>query len=361
MKKILLLIFLIFPLLCMGQRIAVLEFKPGVGVTLSDVDGLSSIFVTYFHPQNYTLVERSEIDRVIDEQQFQRSSLTERQMVKIGELLNLSKLVVGNINVIMGEYNVDVRVINVESGTIVATEGTAFTQGSYREGMKNLAINLAAKLSSKQETHNTVLRENTGQSKIYTKADLLKKGFKFHNDLPPQATVDGINGPVLIQAFLGSQTSYDKSWYISGDNLDGKLNGLMILFANGGSENSFPEIYISYVCDGELAYPLMILYKAYGYEEINRAISIQEPYCRYCEYTTFWKEWPYTNWGNGFIHRSMFTELMKIYGHEIYSKEFLFQGSEGNFDIKKLRNNFDLFMQSDNYISPVAWTVINRP
>lgn len=163
------------PILCAAQRIAVLEFKPGVGVSINDVDGLSSIFVTYFHPQNYTIVERSQIDRIIDEQNFQRSSLTEQQMVRIGEILNLSKVVVGDINIIMGEYNVDVRVINVESGTIAATEGTAFNQGSYREGMKNLAFNLANKLSPTQEQSATIVQIQDNHNRIYTKADLLKK------------------------------------------------------------------------------------------------------------------------------------------------------------------------------------------
>lgn len=146
-QTILSLILLCLPFLSFSQKIAVLEFKPGVGVSISDVDGLSSIFTTYFAPSGYTLIERSQIDRVIDEQQFQRSSLSERQMVRIGEILNLSKIVVGNINIVMGEYNVDVRVINVESGTITATEGSSFSSGSYREGMKNLAQGLARKIS----------------------------------------------------------------------------------------------------------------------------------------------------------------------------------------------------------------------
>lgn len=143
------LLFLILPFICLSQRIAVLEFKPGVGVSTADVDGLSSIFVTYFAPEGYTLVERSQIDRVIDEQNFQRSKMTESQMVRVGEILNLSKLVVGNINVIMGEYNVDVRVINVESGTIMATEGASFVAGGYREGMRQLAVNIARKIENK--------------------------------------------------------------------------------------------------------------------------------------------------------------------------------------------------------------------
>ena len=131
----------------MAQRAAVMEFKAGVGISQADVDGLSGIFTTYFRPAGYTMIERTQIDRVIDEQQFQRSSLTESQMVRIGELLNLSKIVIGDVNIVMGQYNVDVRVINVESGTIAATEGATFAGSSYREGMKNLAQKLAAQIA----------------------------------------------------------------------------------------------------------------------------------------------------------------------------------------------------------------------
>lgn len=131
----------------MAQRAAVMEFKAGVGISQADVDGLSGIFTTYFRPAGYTMIERTQIDRIIDEQQMQRSTLTESQMVRIGELLNLSKIVIGDVNIVMGQYNVDVRVINVESGTIAATEGATFAGSSYREGMKNLATKLASQIA----------------------------------------------------------------------------------------------------------------------------------------------------------------------------------------------------------------------
>ena len=131
----------------MAQRAAVMEFKAGVGISQADVDGLSGIFTTYFRPSGYTMIERTQIDRIIYEQQLQRSSLTESQMVRIGELLNLSKIVIGDVNIVMGQYNVDVRVINVESGTIAATEGATFAGSSYRETMKSLAQKLAGQIA----------------------------------------------------------------------------------------------------------------------------------------------------------------------------------------------------------------------
>ena len=68
-------------------------------------------------------------------------------MVRVGQILNVSKIVVGDINVVMGQYNVDARVINVESGTIAATEGATFSGSSYRTTMQNIAQKLAGKIA----------------------------------------------------------------------------------------------------------------------------------------------------------------------------------------------------------------------
>lgn len=151
MKKLFLFSMMCLMALTMqAQRCAVLEFKAGVGISQADVDGISAIFITYFRPAGYTMVERTQIDKVIEEEGFQRSSMTESQMVRIGEILNVSKIVVGDINVVMGQYNVDARVINVESGTVAATEGATFATGtSYRSGMQNLAQKLAGKIAIK--------------------------------------------------------------------------------------------------------------------------------------------------------------------------------------------------------------------
>lgn len=130
-----------------AQRCAVLEFKAGVGISQADVDGISAIFITYFRPAGYTMVERTQINKAIDEQGFQRSRMTENQMVRIGQILNVSKIVIGDVNIVMGQYNVDARVINVESGTIAAVKGATFNGSSYRASMQNLAQGLASSIA----------------------------------------------------------------------------------------------------------------------------------------------------------------------------------------------------------------------
>lgn len=73
MKKLFLLCMMCFmALMIQAQRCAVLEFKAGSGISQADVDGISAIFITYFRPEGYTMVERTQIDKTIDEQGFQR-------------------------------------------------------------------------------------------------------------------------------------------------------------------------------------------------------------------------------------------------------------------------------------------------
>ena len=167
MKKIIcsVLISLLYSV-AFAQRIAVIDFNAGVGISQADVDGISAIFNTYFSPQGYTLVERTRIDRIIGEQQFQRGKLTEQQMVKIGQILNISQIVVGDVNIVMNQYNIDVRVLNVQSGTIVAKDGATWSQGSsYRTMMQQLATRLANQIAIKPNTVVSSSQANSSGSK----------------------------------------------------------------------------------------------------------------------------------------------------------------------------------------------------
>lgn len=137
--------------------IAVVGFTANTGISQSDIDGISAIFTTYFMPQGYTLVERMRIDKIIEEQNMQRGSLTNSDMVRLGELLNVQKIVVGDIAVVEGQYNIDVRVVDVERGTIAATDGAAWVQGSsYRAMMQSLATRLSQAVSVKTEDEESI-------------------------------------------------------------------------------------------------------------------------------------------------------------------------------------------------------------
>lgn len=151
MKKLLLLSMLCLAALTMqAQSIAVVGFSAGANVSLSDIDGISETFTTYFRPNGYSLVDRLRIDKALAEQRIQRSSITESQAVEAGRYMNVSKIVVGKVYISFdGGYQVDVAVLDVESGLLVANDGITVTRGSYRQNIQTLATRLAAKIAVK--------------------------------------------------------------------------------------------------------------------------------------------------------------------------------------------------------------------
>ena len=109
-----------------AQRIAILNFNAGAGVKQNEVDGLSAIFGTYFKPKGAKFIERTRVDKVLQEYKMQKSRLTNTDMVAMGEQLNASLVVVGDVTVMLGEYNIDVRVVNVQTAEVVAGDGISF-------------------------------------------------------------------------------------------------------------------------------------------------------------------------------------------------------------------------------------------
>ena len=129
-----------------AQKFAVLEFRGAKSVSVSDVDGISEMFMTYFRPSGYTPVERAQIDKVISEQGFQHSDITDDQAVEVGRILNVSKVVVGKVSKLGGQYQVDVRVVDVQTGHDVALDGATFS-GDYRANVRSLAQKLAGQIA----------------------------------------------------------------------------------------------------------------------------------------------------------------------------------------------------------------------
>jgi outer membrane protein len=132
-------------------KIAVMDFNPGVGVDASMVNGLSDMLISsLFDTGNFTIVERNQLNQVIKEQGFQGSNLSAGQIAQVGKILGVKAVLVGTVNVTGGEYNIDVRIVDVESGEVVATAGvTKTTSKTYRDLMPPLANELAAKIAPK--------------------------------------------------------------------------------------------------------------------------------------------------------------------------------------------------------------------
>jgi hypothetical protein len=155
------------------MRIAVMDFNPGVGADASMVSGLSDMLInSLFDTRRFTIVERTQLDQVVREQGFQRTNLSAGEIARIGRILGVEYVLVGTVNVITtgrtleqvktgmryAEYNLDVRIVSVESGEIVATAGmTRSGSQTYRSLMPRLAEDIVSRLSTPTEDNVVVL------------------------------------------------------------------------------------------------------------------------------------------------------------------------------------------------------------
>lgn len=164
MKKLYLITFLLmaFAMTASAQdkkmKIAVMDFKAGVGVNADEVEGLSDMLInTLFETKKFSIVERSQLYEVLKEQNLQ-GELTVQQCVKVGRILGVESVLIGTVNFLaeqktlggstIGEYNVDIRAVDVESGEVVTTAGGTKTSGStYRAMMEKIARQLAENLT----------------------------------------------------------------------------------------------------------------------------------------------------------------------------------------------------------------------
>lgn len=173
------------------MKIAVMDFRAGVGVAEGEVQGLSDMLInTLYESGKFSIVERSQIDQVLKEQKFQASELTYEQVAKVGRILGVKAVLVGTVNFlaehknldgsVTGEYNVDVRAVDVESGEVVTTAGAAKSSGStYRAMMEKIGRQLAANLMEEEPEPEPVVVEQTKPKKD----SFRKSGFTLRPEL----------------------------------------------------------------------------------------------------------------------------------------------------------------------------------
>lgn len=146
MKKVIftLIVLCYFTTLNAQTKIAVLDFIPGSGLNKTEVTGLSDMLIdALFKSNQFTIVERTQLYKILREQGFQTSDLSVGEISKVGNILGVNNILTGTVNYVLGEYNIDVRVIDVKNGEVIATSGITKTNNqTVREVMNTLASNI---------------------------------------------------------------------------------------------------------------------------------------------------------------------------------------------------------------------------
>lgn len=152
-------------------RIAILDIRPGVGQTVSQVDGLEDMLTTELFKSGYfTIIERSRVDQVLRANSLYGKSMTMAQYRSMADKLQVDAVLVGTINYIIsdvktasdgsskinvGEYDVDLRLISV-SGELLSSAAVHAAGKSERATMDMAAREIVRNLDPSVKGNKTV-------------------------------------------------------------------------------------------------------------------------------------------------------------------------------------------------------------
>jgi len=104
------------------RSIAVLEFE-GKGVTEIEASTLTDRFRSELvRTDMFVQIERSRIEKIFEEQKLQLSGVvSDDKLQEIGELLGAELLVIGSIGKLGSTYTIDLRLVEVSTGEIIAS------------------------------------------------------------------------------------------------------------------------------------------------------------------------------------------------------------------------------------------------
>ena len=180
------------------ETVAIIDFE-GIGISESEARALTQRLTSeIIEIEKFTVVERSEMKRLLDEQKFQYSGCVDVSCaVEIGKLLGAKSMVVGTISKLGKSYSVDSRLIDVKTGEnyVSANYTTTKDLGDLLNGMRNIAYKICEmevpeKLIRKEKKHSSassninIISDPSG-AEVYI--DGKNFGFTplFIDDLPP--------------------------------------------------------------------------------------------------------------------------------------------------------------------------------
>ena len=147
MKKVIILCVMCLMALTMhAQKCAVLDFQLGTNVTPEETEAISYNFRTNFYPNNYNVIDIERVNKKIKDLGYDKTGMTKQQLLEVGHRLEAKIMVVGTLNKLMDEYSVDVQIIDVSTGTTIASEGNTFQKSDYRRMIKYIAQSLVNKI-----------------------------------------------------------------------------------------------------------------------------------------------------------------------------------------------------------------------
>lgn len=118
--------FLVFNIGLTQTRVAILDFENTSGITKYDGFGkaLSNMLITdlknNIHPRKVAFLERSQLNKILEEQGLQKSKdFDNSTAVSFGKLAGVKYVLLGSVYVLDGKCNISARLVDVETTEII--------------------------------------------------------------------------------------------------------------------------------------------------------------------------------------------------------------------------------------------------
>jgi TolB-like protein len=138
-------------------KVAVLDFE-GKNMSQEDTEALTDLLRTeLFNTGRFIVIERQKIQKIIEEQKFQMTGLTDTdEAAQIGRLLNVKKIMIGTMTRLGGTHIINTRIVDVQSGQVELAEAVESKGGE--ELLPNSVNELALKISYKVGLEGSIIR-----------------------------------------------------------------------------------------------------------------------------------------------------------------------------------------------------------
>ena len=215
-----------------GFNVAILDFKAS---NTSEADAATnSDFVrsAFVRTGAYSVVDKGNMERILAEQAFQQTGCTESGCaVKLGNLLSVHKVVVGNYSVMDGVKFLTASIVDVETGRI---ERTGSVKGFAVGDADEAAGNLVAILTGQAEPKGSLsVQQHSGQRGSDPRIAAGRMGV-------------GLNYPgVGLRLFFAdryaveAKAQYERPTLVAGPRLYGYIGSLGRLFPYAGLEGVY--------------------------------------------------------------------------------------------------------------------------
>jgi TolB-like protein len=137
--------------------VAVLDFEPK-NIERESAEAITDLLRTeLFNTGRFMVVERQKIQKILEEQKFQMSGLTDTdQAAQIGRLLNVKKIMIGSITRLGNTQILNTRILDVQSGVVELAE--AVECKGDEENLPAAVTELSLKVSYKIGLEGSIIR-----------------------------------------------------------------------------------------------------------------------------------------------------------------------------------------------------------